>query len=155
MSLRKCFIPVRWNYWDKHDYQELVVSGFIFCIGDIGSRTGFSPKRVAHRADDMGYSDIGPFGGEIATPTLDTLAQEGLRLANFHVLASCSPSRSVLLSGMDNHRAGLGTMNEMMSDDIRGKTWLRGSLKSSRRCITRSTQSQWVSDLYGWKMASW
>ena len=79
-------------------------------------------------ADDMGYSDIGPFGGEIATPTLDSLAQEGLRLANFHVLASCSPSRSVLLSGMDNHRAGLGTMSEMMSGDTKGKPGYEGHL---------------------------
>ena len=56
-------------------------------------------------ADDLGYSDIGPFGGEIATPTLDTLAREGLMLSNFHVLPTCSPSRSVLLSGVDNHLA--------------------------------------------------
>ena len=46
-------------------------------------------------ADDMGYSDIGPFAGEITTPTLDALAKEGLQLTNFHVLPSCSPSRSV------------------------------------------------------------
>ena len=72
-------------------------------------------------ADDMGYSDIGPFGGEIATPTLDALAIEGLRLTNFHVLPSCSPSRSVLLSGMDNHRAGLGTMSEMLPEHAKGK----------------------------------
>lgn len=79
-------------------------------------------------ADDMGYSDIGPFGGEIATPVLDSLAKEGLRLTNFHVLASCSPSRSVLLSGMDNHRAGLGTMSEMMSEDIKGRPGYEGHL---------------------------
>ena len=46
-------------------------------------------------ADDLGYSDIGPFGAEIATPTLDTLARDGLMLTNFHVLPSCSPTRSV------------------------------------------------------------
>jgi arylsulfatase len=89
---------------------------------------GSPPNVLLIVADDMGYSDIGPFGAEIATPTLDSLAQEGLRLANFHVLASCSPSRSVLLSGMDNHRAGLGTMSEMMSDDIRGKPGYEGYL---------------------------
>ena len=76
----------------------------------------------------MGYSDIGPFGGEIATPTLDTLAQEGLRLANFHVLGKCSPSRSVLLSGMDNHRAGLGEMSERTSDDIKKNPGYEGHL---------------------------
>jgi arylsulfatase len=79
-------------------------------------------------ADDMGYSDIAPFGGEIATPTLDALAKEGIQLANFHVLASCSPSRSVLLSGMDNHRAGLGTMHERMPEHARGKPGYEGHL---------------------------
>jgi arylsulfatase len=69
-------------------------------------------------ADDLGYSDIGAFGGEIATPTLDTLATEGLRLSNFHVLPTCSPTRSVLFSGMDNHRAGLGTMGEMWTPEM-------------------------------------
>ena len=71
-------------------------------------------------ADDLGYSDIGSFGAEIATPTLDTLATEGLRLSNFHVLPTCSPTRSVLFSGMDNHRAGLGTMGEVRTPEMEG-----------------------------------
>jgi arylsulfatase len=71
-------------------------------------------------ADDLGYSDIGSFGGEIATPTLDTLAAEGLRLSNFHVLPSCSPTRSVLLSGVDNHQAGLGSMGEFHTPEMEG-----------------------------------
>ncbi len=71
-------------------------------------------------ADDLGYSDIGPFGAEIATPTLDTLASDGLMLTNFHVLPTCSPSRSVLLSGVDNHRAGLGTMGEIKTPEMEG-----------------------------------
>jgi len=69
-------------------------------------------------ADDLGYTDIGSFGSEIATPALDTLADEGLQLTNFHVLPTCSPSRSVLLSGIDNHRAGLGTMGEMTTPEM-------------------------------------
>ena len=99
-----------------------------FALMTSGVAQGSPPNVLLIVADDMGFSDIGPFGGEIATPTLDSLAQEGLRMANFHVLASCSPSRSVLLSGMDNHRAGLGTMNERMSDDIRGKPGYEGHL---------------------------
>jgi arylsulfatase A-like enzyme len=79
-------------------------------------------------ADDLGYSDIGPFGGEIATPALDTLAGEGLRLTNFHVLPTCSPSRSVLLSGMDNHRAGLGTMGELRTPEMDGYPGYAGYL---------------------------
>jgi len=71
-------------------------------------------------ADDLGYSDIGSFGGEIATPTLDRLASEGMQLSNFHVLPSCSPSRSVLLSGADNHVAGMGTMGEVLTPEMEG-----------------------------------
>ena len=79
-------------------------------------------------ADDLGYSDIGSFGGEIATPTLDQLAKEGLQLTNFHVLPSCSPTRSVLLSGMDNHRAGLGTMGEFKTPEMEGHPGYAGYL---------------------------
>lgn len=89
---------------------------------------GAPPNVLLIVADDMGYSDIGPFGGEINTPTLDALAKTGLQLTNFHVLPSCSPSRSVLLSGMDNHRAGLGTMNERMTEQTRGKPGYEGHL---------------------------
>ena len=79
-------------------------------------------------ADDMGYTDIGSFGSEIATPTLDTLAEEGLQLTNFHVLPTCSPSRSVLLSGVDNHRAGLGTMGELTTPEMEGVPGYEGYL---------------------------
>jgi len=79
-------------------------------------------------ADDLGYSDIGPFGAEIATPTLDSLAREGLMLTNFHVLPSCSPTRSVLLSGVDNHQAGLGTMGEMKTPEMDGYPGYAGYL---------------------------
>ncbi len=79
-------------------------------------------------ADDLGYSDIGPFGSEIATPALDALAREGLVLTGFHVLPTCSPSRSVLLSGVDNHRAGLGTMGEMKTPEMEGNPGYAGYL---------------------------
>ncbi len=79
-------------------------------------------------ADDMGYTDIGSFGSEIATPTLDTLADEGLQLTNFHVLPTCSPSRSVLLSGVDNHRAGLGTMGELKTPEMKDVPGYEGYL---------------------------
>ena len=79
-------------------------------------------------ADDLGYSDIGSFGGEIATPTLDRLASEGMQLSNFHVLPSCSPSRSVLLSGTDNHVAGMGTMGEVLTPEMEGHPGYLGYL---------------------------
>lgn len=79
-------------------------------------------------ADDLGYSDVGAFGGEIKTPALDQLAAEGLRLGSFHVLPTCSPTRSVLFSGVDNHLAGLGTMGEALTPEMVGKPGYEGHL---------------------------
>lgn len=64
-------------------------------------------------ADDLGYSDIGPFGGNIETPVINDLAKQGMLFSGFHVLPTCSPTRSALLTGNDNHVAGLGIMGEM------------------------------------------
>ncbi|HEX5669060.1 MAG TPA: sulfatase-like hydrolase/transferase, partial [Chitinophagaceae bacterium] len=64
-------------------------------------------------ADDMGFSDISPFGGNINTPVLDELGKQGMLFSNFHVLPTCSPTRSALLTGNDNHVAGFGIMSEM------------------------------------------
>ena len=60
--------------------------------------------------DDMGFTDLGAFGGEIRTPNLDELANNGVRLTNFHAAPQCAPTRSMLMSGADNHKAGMGSM---------------------------------------------
>lgn len=70
------------------------------------------PNFVVIVADDMGFSDMGAFGGEINTPSLDKLASEGVRYTNFYVAPTCSPTRSMLLTGIDNHKVGLGNMYE-------------------------------------------
>lgn len=67
-----------------------------------------SPNIVVVLIDDMGYSDIGPFGSEIETPTLDRLAAQGIRMTNYHTTPLCSPSRAALLTGLNPHRAGYG-----------------------------------------------
>ena len=61
-------------------------------------------------ADDLGYSDLGCFGGEIQTPNLDTLASNGVRLAQFYSTARCCPSRASILTGQYPHRVGIGHM---------------------------------------------
>lgn len=63
-------------------------------------------------ADDLGFSDIGAFGGEINTPNLDKLAKNGLRFTDFHAAAACSPSRAMIMTGTDHHIAGLGNLIE-------------------------------------------
>ena len=81
-------------------------------------------------ADDMGWTDLGSFGGEIETPNLDTLAQRGVKFSNFYTSMSCSPTRSMLLSGTDNHIAGLGNMGELITPEQRGKPGYEGHLNN-------------------------
>lgn len=68
------------------------------------------PNIVVFLADDMGYSDIGCYGGEIRTPNLDRLASEGLRFTQFYNAARCCPTRASLLTGLYPHQAGMGGM---------------------------------------------
>ena len=79
-------------------------------------------------ADDLGYSDLGSYGGEINTPVLDKLAQEGVRFTDFYVSPTCSVTRSMLLSGTDNHIAGLGNMAELTAPNQIGKPGYEGVL---------------------------
>ena len=79
-------------------------------------------------ADDLGFSDLGAFGGEIQTPHLDEIALEGLRLTNFHTASTCSPTRSMLLSGTDHHLAGLGSMAEAIRPEQKGQPGYEGYL---------------------------
>ncbi len=70
------------------------------------------PNIVVILADDLGYSDIGCYGSEIKTPSLDKLAKNGLRFTNFYNTARCCPSRAALMSGLYSHQAGVGHMTE-------------------------------------------
>ena len=87
----------------------LLASTFSSCSGPPAARPG-APDIVLIMADDMGYSDIGAFGGEIHTPNLDRLARQGLRLSDFHNTPRCVPTRASILTGQYPHRAGLGHM---------------------------------------------
>ena len=92
------------------------------------SRPAKRPNIVVMVADDWGFTDLGAFGGEMATPHLDALAHAGVRFSNFHVAASCSPTRSMLLTGVDNHRNGVGNLREAMPTEHLGKPGYQGSL---------------------------
>ena len=98
------------------------------------------PNIVVLVADDWGFSDVGAFGGEIATPHLDELARRGMRFSNFHVAASCAPTRSMLLTGVDNHTAGIGNLRESMPQEHLGKPGYLGSLNN--RVVTVATLLQ-------------
>ncbi len=72
--------------------------------------SGRRPNIVLIMADDMGYSDIGCYGGEIHTPNVDRLAAGGLRFSQFYNTARCCPTRASLLTGLYPHQAGIGDM---------------------------------------------
>ena len=87
------------------------------------------PNVVLILADDMGFSDLGCYGGEIATPNLDRLAADGLRFTQFYNTARCCPTRASLLTGLYPHQAGVG----IMTDDS-GPEGYAGNL--NHRCVT-------------------
>ena len=87
------------------------------------------PNFLVIVADDLGFSDLGAFGGEIATPNLDRLAMSGLRLTGFHTAAACAPTRAMLLTGSDAHRVGLGNMPESTQKNQVGQPGYEGYLR--------------------------
>ena len=106
------------------------------------------PNFLVIVADDLGFSDIGAFGGEIATPNLDALAIAGLRLTDFHTASTCSPTRSMLLTGTDHHIAGIGTMAEALTRTGRQAGLRRASQRArggaAGRCSARpATRPSW------------
>lgn len=90
-------------------------------------------------ADDIGYSDLGVYGGEIRTPHIDALAGDGVQLTRFYASPTCSPTRAMLLTGVDHHRAGLGTMGEFLpiTPEVRGRPGYEGHL--NERVVTVAT----------------
>jgi len=86
------------------------------------------PNIVLIVADDLGYSDLGAFGGEIPTPNLDALANAGLMLTQFYANMTCSPTRAMLFSGTDSHVAGLGVMGTPRNPAQRGQPGYEGYL---------------------------
>ena len=89
-----------------------------------------APNILVIVADDLGYSDVAPYGGEIRTPNLEWLAGDGVRLTHFHSAPSCSPTRAMLLSGTDNHIAGLGAMAEHIPAHYQGREGFEGVLST-------------------------
>lgn len=101
--------------------------------GDHDSNAVITPKKpnvLFIMADDLGYSDLGAFGGEISTPNLDALTQEGRILTDYHTAPTCSPTRSQLLSGTDHHQAGIGAMAELTPAHLKGQTGYEGYLNN-------------------------
>jgi arylsulfatase A-like enzyme len=108
-----------------------LIAIFAACIephGALAADASRRPNIVIILGDDLGFADMGAFGSEIKTPNLDSLANDGVRFTNFYTHASCSPTRSMLLSGVDTHVNGLGNMDEWTAPNQRGVPGYEGYL---------------------------
>ena len=108
--------------------KQLLLLGLLW-IQAVAAETGTKPNIIVILGDDIGFSDIGCYGGEIATPNLDALAANGVRFTQFYNTARCCPTRASLLTGLHPHQTGVG---HMMED--RGTDGYRGNL--NRQCVT-------------------
>ena len=95
----------------------------VLCLG-LNSMAAFGadsvrPNIVFILADDLGFTDIAPYGSEVNTPNLSTLAEKGVRFTNFHTAANCAPARAMLLTGVDSHLAGVPNIPEMLAPQQR------------------------------------
>lgn len=86
------------------------------------------PNILYIMADDLSYSDLGVYGGEIPTPNLDQLATNGMLLTSFYTGLTCSPTRAMLMSGMDSHLSGLGVMGAPSRPDHQNQDGYLGYL---------------------------
>lgn len=79
------------------------------------------PNIVLILADDVGYTDLGAYGGEARTPNIDRMAERGARFSRYYTSPLCSPSRAMLLTGLDNHRTGHATIVEVLPREMRNR----------------------------------
>jgi arylsulfatase len=110
---------------------RLLLAGLLlspYANADAPSAPPSRPNIVFILADDLGYTDIAPYGSEVNTPTLSALAQQGMRFTNYHTAANCAPARAMLLTGVDNHLAGVPNIPEMLAPEQRVHAHYQGVL---------------------------
>ena len=112
-----------------YQFFGLVMAVLITGSHSIAAALHERPNILLIVADDLGYSDLGIFGGEINTPNLDSLAREGVVLRRFHAAPNCGPSRASTLTGVDFHRAGIGGNPEVSADNQKGLPAYQGVLR--------------------------
>lgn len=119
----------------------LLASSLVSCGNSSGSENpGTTPATQSQEQpniimillDDLGYADIGPYGGEADTPHLDALTRESAQFTNFHTAPLCAPTRAELITGQDRHKVGLGSMEGLTPPGVPETTpGYKGSLEGN------------------------
>ena len=116
-TMRTKFGRSRFIYVVKSVFLVYILLGHVLASSQTShSKFDGSPNFLIIIADDLGWSDVSPFGGEINTPNLRMLADRGTRFTDFHTSSACSSTRAMLMSGVDHHIAGLGQLAEIIAD---------------------------------------
>ena len=121
---------------DRREFLSLAVgtAAFTSCGGPAPEPSSQRPNIIVMMADDMGFSDIGCYGGEVETPNINALAESGLRFRQFYNTARCCPTRAALLTGLYQHQAGIGHMMAAYQKDGEVVPSYQGKL--NRNCVT-------------------
>jgi len=122
----------------------LIIFVVIFwqCTSDTQSVKQTPPNILLIIVDDLGYADLGCYGSEIDTKNIDALANEGIRFTNFYASPNCSPSRAMLMTGMDHHQAGIGAMALLTGPNQKGKPGYEGYLNQRSLAFSELLQDK-------------
>ena len=122
------------------NFSQLVLIGIIGLLAFFTSGNAFAkpPNIVLILADDLGFTDTQPYGSEIPTPNISRLADEGLMFTNYHMAANCSPTRAMLLTGVDCHRNGVPNIPEAIPSELAEHAHYQGTL--NHNVVTIATQ---------------
>lgn len=114
--------------------QQVALATLLPALASLAHAEAARPNIVLILADDLGFSDIGAYGSEIQTPSLDALAASGMSFTNYHTAASCAPTRAMLLTGVDSHKNGVPNIPESIPPEHQAHENYRGVL--SRNVVT-------------------
>lgn len=95
-----------------------------------------NPNILVIVVDDAGFMDFGAYGGDARTPNIDALAARGTSLTRYYTSPQCGPSRAMLLTGMDNHQVGIGSIVELLSPEMRQLPAYSMRLRPSARTLS-------------------
>ena len=117
-------------------FRTLLLS-FLLLLSSLNTVFAEPPNIVLILADDLGFTDTQPYGSEIPTPNISRLAKEGVMFTNYHTAATCSPSRAMLMTGVDSHRAGVPDIPVSIPPEFADRENYQGVL--SHKVVTVAT----------------